>query len=150
LFSLVLFSCGLSDEKLIAIARGGTHKVQDSLTVVYGIVAQRAPSFQSVLKAALLGGDTDSNASMGTKERTGEERIEDWRVERERGREIMRKILLRSYSLALSYPLSLQVGAITGGLRGKVAIPQHYVEALVGANELKDVALTFASALLKK
>lgn len=54
-----------SDEKLISIARGGTHKVMDSLTVVYGIVAQRSPSFQSVLKAALLGGDTDSNASMG-------------------------------------------------------------------------------------
>lgn len=54
-----------SDEKLISIARGGTHKVMDSLTVVYGIIAQRSPSFQSVLKAALLGGDTDSNASMG-------------------------------------------------------------------------------------
>jgi len=54
----------LSNEKLIEISEGGHGFVVESLTMVIGILVSRDPSFGSVLTAALLGGDTDSNASM--------------------------------------------------------------------------------------
>lgn len=34
------------------------------MTMVLGLFVSRAPSFTSMLKAAIIGGDTDSNAAM--------------------------------------------------------------------------------------
>ena len=42
----------------------GTSNCVHSLTLVYGLFVARAPSFTTVLKAAIIGGDTDSNAAM--------------------------------------------------------------------------------------
>jgi len=49
---------------LIEISNGGTFFVNDSLTMVYGILVHRKPCFESILEAAFIGGDTDSNAAM--------------------------------------------------------------------------------------
>lgn len=54
----------LTDDALIGIASGGTSHVLHSLTMCYGVFASQEPSFASITKAAHMGGDTDSNASI--------------------------------------------------------------------------------------
>jgi len=61
---LLLSFDDLTDDTLISLSRGGRGFVVDSLTMVFGILVQQKPSFSSVLKAATIGGDTDSNAAM--------------------------------------------------------------------------------------
>jgi len=61
---LAKFDTGLYDEDIMEISNGGTHYCIDSLTMVYGLFAQHTPSFNTIIKATLIGGDTDSNASM--------------------------------------------------------------------------------------
>jgi len=95
----------LTDDKIIEISNGGGYVCVDSLTMVYGLFAQRIPSFQSILKAAVLGGDTDSNAAM--------------------------------------------VGAMIGGLRGNICIPQHYIDGVHKSNEIIEIGKNFAVFLKK-
>jgi len=64
LLSVMDKSNNITDEDLIEISKGGTFYCINCLTMVYGLIAQQSPSFQSVLKAVFIGGDTDSNASM--------------------------------------------------------------------------------------
>jgi len=59
---------GVCDDDLIRISNGGDFKCFNSLTMVIGLVlcsseAQKL-SFDTIVRAALIGGDTDSNASM--------------------------------------------------------------------------------------
>jgi len=54
----------LSDDDLIDISHGGTFFVVNSLTMVWGLLCSQPLSFDSVLRAALIGGDADSNAAM--------------------------------------------------------------------------------------
>jgi len=54
----------LTDQKIYEISQGATFFTIDSCTTVIGFLVGRDPSFHSVVRAALLGGDTDSNASM--------------------------------------------------------------------------------------
>jgi hypothetical protein len=62
----MLLSCfdALTDSTIVSIARGGTSNAVDSLSLVLGVLSAEAPSFASIQRAVLLGGDTDSNASM--------------------------------------------------------------------------------------
>jgi ADP-ribosylglycohydrolase len=54
----------LSDAKLIEITNGGTFFCVDSASMVIGLIIREKPSFSTILKAAFIGGDTDSNAAM--------------------------------------------------------------------------------------
>jgi len=64
LLQCLIDSKGLTDEKLVEISHGGTYYVINSLTMVYGLFVQSEPSFDVILKACFIGGDTDSNAAM--------------------------------------------------------------------------------------
>jgi len=62
---LLLQNCeNLTDDKLVEISNGGSSYVLDSLTTVMGILLFNTPSFNLILRAVKIGGDTDSNASM--------------------------------------------------------------------------------------
>ncbi len=46
--------------------------------------------------------------------------------------------------------LLFEVGAIVGGLRGKLSVPQHYIAALEGGgNDLIELSAKFVNALAK-
>jgi len=54
----------LTDEKIVEISNGGTYHAANSSTFVWCILYRDKPSWNRVLKAIELGGDTDTNASM--------------------------------------------------------------------------------------
>jgi len=54
----------LTDEKIVEISNGGNYHAANSSTFVWCVLYQEKPSWNSVLKAIELGGDTDTNASM--------------------------------------------------------------------------------------
>jgi len=54
----------LTDDAIIEISDGATYYVIDSLVAVIGILVSRDPSFDSIITAAYMGGDTDSNAAI--------------------------------------------------------------------------------------
>jgi len=54
----------LSDQKLIEISSGGNYFVLNSLTMVFGLLFSQDISFELIIRAVTIGGDTDSNASM--------------------------------------------------------------------------------------
>jgi hypothetical protein len=56
----------LTDAKVLEISQGATFYTVDSLIAVIGILLGRAPSFSSIITAAVLGGDTDSNGNIFT------------------------------------------------------------------------------------
>jgi ADP-ribosylglycohydrolase len=53
----------LSDDALIAASRGGSYFCVDSLTMVLGLFCARAPGWESIVAATLIGGDTDRYVS---------------------------------------------------------------------------------------
>ena len=62
-----LLSSTLDDDVLIDVSNGGTFYCVDSLAMVIGLVAispKGRPDFEKLVKAAEIGGDTDSNAAM--------------------------------------------------------------------------------------
>ncbi|CAF1256425.1 unnamed protein product [Didymodactylos carnosus] len=54
----------ISEETLISVSNGGTFFCVDSLSMVIGLLACQVPSFDTVVRATEIGGDTDSNAAM--------------------------------------------------------------------------------------
>jgi ADP-ribosylglycohydrolase len=54
----------LTDADLIDVSGGGDYFCVHSLVMVIGLWAAERPSFRTVSRAALIGGDTDSNAAM--------------------------------------------------------------------------------------
>lgn len=52
------------DDVLIRISNGGTFYCLNSMIMVFGIILSSSKSFNDIIRAAYIGGDTDSNASM--------------------------------------------------------------------------------------
>jgi len=63
-FKQILDLKELTDEKIVEISNGGTYHAAKSSTFVWCILYQDKPSWNRVIKAIELGGDTDTNASM--------------------------------------------------------------------------------------
>eukprot|EP01012_Entosiphon_sulcatum_P027661 TRINITY_DN33358_c0_g1_i1.p1 TRINITY_DN33358_c0_g1~~TRINITY_DN33358_c0_g1_i1.p1 ORF type:complete len:388 (-),score=49.02 TRINITY_DN33358_c0_g1_i1:68-1231(-) len=53
-----------SDDLVVMLTRGGTFYCANSLAMVVALLCRSPPQFTSILEAALIGGDTDSNAAM--------------------------------------------------------------------------------------
>eukprot|EP00028_Trichosphaerium_sp_Am-I-7-wt_P000814 CAMPEP_0168523456 /NCGR_PEP_ID=MMETSP0405-20121227/9994_1 /TAXON_ID=498012 /ORGANISM="Trichosphaerium sp, Strain Am-I-7 wt" /LENGTH=362 /DNA_ID=CAMNT_0008545333 /DNA_START=160 /DNA_END=1248 /DNA_ORIENTATION=+ len=54
----------LTDQKLISISNGGGFFCVDSLVMIIGLLMRKPPTFEVILDAVYIGGDTDSNAAM--------------------------------------------------------------------------------------
>ncbi len=54
----------LTDQDIIKISNGASFFTVDCVTAVVALFAQQNPSFQTVVKAAYFGGDTDTTAAM--------------------------------------------------------------------------------------
>jgi ADP-ribosylglycohydrolase len=58
----------LTDEKLLEISNGGSAYVVDSMALLIAMLLGGEPSFDSVIRVALLGGDADTNGTI----------VDDW------------------------------------------------------------------------